>query len=85
MLGFACDTEAEDGSCVVSQIKNNVGRLDIPSLRYVIQPATVETDEGPAEVGRLVMLGESDRSVHDILRDRHDDDRAERDETAEWL
>jgi hypothetical protein len=35
---------------------------------------------------RLVMLGESDRSVHDILRDRHDDDdRPERDEVAEWL
>ena len=32
------------------------------------------------------MLGESDRSVHDILRDRGDeDDRSERDEAADWL
>jgi hypothetical protein len=31
------------------------------------------------------MLGESDRSVHDILRDRGGDDRSERDEAADWL
>ena len=60
-LGFARDTEAEDGSCVISQAKNNLGRLDLPSLRYRIDPASVDTDEGPAEVGKLIMLGESDR------------------------
>ena len=85
-LGFAQDTEAEDGGCVISQVKNNLGRLDLPSLRYVIEGATVETDEGPASVGRLVMLGESDRSVSDILRDRgEDDDPEERDYAATWL
>ena len=86
-LGFARDTEADDGSCVISQVKNNLGRLDLPSLRYRIEAATVDTEEGPAEVGRLVMLGESDRTVSDILRDRHtdDDDRSERDEAADWL
>ena len=72
---------------MISQVKNNLGRLDLPSLRYRIEPATVDTDEGPAEVGKLVMLGESDRSVSDILCDRHtdDDDRSERDEAAAWL
>ena len=70
VLGFALDNEAEDGSCVITTVKNNLGRLDLPSLRYRIDETTIETDERPASVGRLVMLGESDRSVHDILRDR---------------
>lgn len=85
-LAFARDEDDEDGSCVISQVKNNLGRLDLPSLRYRIDAATVDTDEGPAEVGRLVMLGESDRSVADILRDRGDrDDRDDRDAAVEWL
>lgn len=85
-LGFARDPEAEDGSCVISQIKNNLGRLDLPSLRYVIQPATVDTEEGPAEVGRFLMTGESARSVADILSDRGDeDDPSERDAAVEWI
>jgi hypothetical protein len=87
VLGFAVDPDADDGSCVISQVKNNLGRLDLPSLRYRIDAALVDTDEGPAKVGRLVMLGESTRSVADILRDRNtdDDDRSERDEAAAWL
>jgi hypothetical protein len=86
-LGFARDTEAEDGACVISQVKNNLGRLDLPSLRYVIEAATIDTDEGPAEVGKLVMLGESDRSVGDILSDRgtERDRTSELAEAADWL
>lgn len=85
-LGFARDTEAEDGSCVISQVKNNLGRVDLPSLRYTIEESFIDTEEGPASVGKLVMLGESDRSVADILRDRADDgEKSERDEAAEWL
>jgi hypothetical protein len=68
-LGFARDTEAEDDSCVISQVKNNLGRLDLPSLRYKIDGVVIDTDEGPAEVGHLVWLGESERSVSDLLRD----------------
>lgn len=85
-LGFARDTDVEDGSCVISQVKNNLGRLDLPSLRYAIEEATLDTDEGPASVGRFVMLGESERSVADILNDRGEgQDSTERDEAAEWL
>jgi hypothetical protein len=85
VLGFAEDTDAEDNSCVISQVKNNLGRLDLPSLRYRIEAATIDTDEGIAEVGKLVMLGESDRSVHDILKDRGDDRDDDRDGAEEWL
>ena len=85
-LGFARDKEAGDGSCVISQVKNNLGRLDLPSLRYRIDEALVDTDEGPAEVGKLVMLGESDRSVADILRDRAGvEERSERDNAKDFL
>jgi len=85
-LGFVRDTEADDESCVISQVKNNLGRLDLPSLRYRIEEAFLDTDEGPASVGRLVMLGESDRSVADILRDRRGrDDSDDQNDVEAWL
>jgi hypothetical protein len=86
VIAMARDPDAEDGSCVLSQEKNNLGRLDLPSLRYDVLDATVETDEGVAHVGRLRFLGEADRSVSDILGDRSDpEERSEQDEAAEWL
>jgi hypothetical protein len=86
VIAVARDPDAEDGSCVLSQAKNNLGRLDLPSLRYLIEEAKVDTDEGPAEVGRLRFTGQSDRSVSDILGDQDTpEDRTECDETADWL
>lgn len=88
VLAIARDTEADDGSCVLSQAKNNLGRLDLPSLRYVVQSAEVPTEEGPAFVGRLEFTGESDRSVSDILgaaAELNTDSRAVRDAACEWL
>jgi hypothetical protein len=87
VIAIARDDDAGDGSCVMSQAKNNLGRLNLPSLRYVVESAEVATDEGPAYVGRLVFLGESDRSVADILSDTNGepDERHERDCAAEWL
>ncbi len=87
VIAIARDESAGDGSCVMSQAKNNLGRLDLPSLRYIIESAEVPTDDGPTQAGRLVFTGESDRSVSDILGDGlgEGDQRAERDEAAEWL
>lgn len=68
VLGFARDTDAdEDGTCVISLVKNNLGRTDWPSLTYRIENMVIPTSKGPSEVGRLVMTGESARSVTDIL------------------
>lgn len=68
VLGFARDPDAdEEGTCVISLVKNNLGRLDLPSLTYRIENMNLETPKGIAEVGRLVMTGESSRSVADIL------------------
>jgi hypothetical protein len=81
------DPEADDGSCVMSQGKSNLGRLDLPSLRYRIESAEVPTAEGPAITGQLVFTGETARSVDDILSAAGEatEGRAERDEAAAWL
>lgn len=92
----ARDPDAEDGSYVLSQEKNNLGRLDIPSLRYITYGKTVETDEGPSSIGALKFIGETEVTVGSIrvneARNGHGgsatDDRANAtkvDAAAEWL
>jgi len=87
VLAVARDEGSDDGACVISQAKNNLGRLDLPSLGYRIESAVIPTDDGPAEAGRLVMVGETERSVRDILAETGADPeaRSERDEAAGWL
>ncbi|GIG11626.1 AAA family ATPase [Catellatospora coxensis] len=87
VMAIARDDGAGDGSCVMSQVKNNLGSLDVPSLRYIIESVEVPTEEGPASTGRLVFTGESDRSVADILSESGDqaDSREERSSAASWL
>jgi hypothetical protein len=74
---------------VLSQIKNNLGREDLPSLKYEIQPVSVETPEGLSYVSRFRFTGEeSERSVRDLLRGSGGEDpdaNTERDEAATWL
>lgn len=87
-IGFARDDSTEDdtGAVVLSTIKNNLGREDLPSLTCSIEPVQVETPTGLAHVSRFVLGGPSDRSVRDILRGPDDgDERTERDEAADWL
>lgn len=85
VIAFARDTTADDGSCVLSQVKNNLGRLDLPSLRYTIEPVTLDTDEGPAQWGRLQMLGETTTSVAQLLDDAPGDNGDDRSEVDGWL
>lgn len=89
VIAIARDDDAADGSCVMSQAKNNLGKLDLPSLRYIVESHEISTEEGPAYVGKLVFTGESDRSVSDILGDgasgNDREERTERDEAAGWL
>ncbi|WP_211212739.1 ATP-binding protein [Nonomuraea coxensis] len=85
VVAVARDDEAEDGSCVLSQAKNNLGRLSVPHLRYVVDEVTLDTEEGPAKVGKLRFIGESDRGVTDILGNSDGDDKSSRAEAAEWL
>ena len=86
VISVAKDPDDDAGACVMSQSKNNLGRLDLPHLRYVVRSATVDTEEGPAEVGRLEFTGESDRGVGDILADGSSgEERTARGEAADWL
>lgn len=47
VLPFARDTTTDDGTCVMSLIKNNLGRADVPSLRYRVESVPFDTPEGP--------------------------------------
>ncbi|WP_218009891.1 AAA family ATPase [Actinomadura kijaniata] len=87
VLAVARDPDADDGSCVLSQAKSNLGRLDLPSLRYQIVSATVPTADGDTSVGVLEFTGESARGVADILADAAGDpsEHSERREAADWL
>ncbi len=71
----------------MTQVKNNQGRDDLPSLRYIIESAEIATRKGIAVTAKFTFTGTSERSVADILRDggQTDDERSERDAAAEWL
>lgn len=83
---FARDEENE---CrVMSQTKNSLGKdwTSLPSLKYAIESTTVDTDDGPAEVGMFVWGGVAERSVSDIVRDHGEqEDRDDRKESDKWL
>lgn len=83
VFGFAVDRE--DGQRVMTQTKNSLGKLDLPSLQYAIEDTAVPTRDGPAHVGQFVWLGQSDRTVSDILSDSVNEDRDERQDCAAWL
>lgn len=67
-IGIAEDQEA--GHYVASQIKNNLGRLDLPHLTYTIESADLATEDGITNVGRLVWGEESETSVQELLDPR---------------
>ncbi|WP_236793864.1 AAA family ATPase [Amycolatopsis sp. GM8] len=86
-IAFARDNTTDDGTAVISQVKNNLGRLDLPSLRYRVDSVELETEEGPAQWGQLVMLGETDVHVNDLLDEAPGgkDETKDAGEVAEWL
>jgi hypothetical protein len=67
VMAFAQDEIA--GCYVISQVKNNHGRLDLPSIAYKIESEEISTDDGLAEAGKLVFTGRAERSVQDIMAD----------------
>jgi hypothetical protein len=85
IFGFARDDS--DGTRVMTQVKNSLGRDDLPSLTYAMEGAVVDTKLGPAETARFVFGAESDRSVADVLRESRSDagDPEERRDAATWI
>ena len=82
---FAFAADEEDGSSVITQTKNSLGRGNLPSLAYRIVEATVPTDKGDARVGRLIIDGPSERSVQDLLGDQGGAERNEKDRAEQHL
>lgn len=83
VFGFAQDDEGG----VMTQVKNSLGRLDLPSLSYAMTPVLVLVEDGTDEVGMFEFTGESTRTVEDMLRDSHagGEEQAEGTEANEWL
>ncbi|GAC81160.1 AAA domain-containing protein [Gordonia malaquae] len=89
VFGFAKDPDAENGERVMSQEKNSLGDESL-ALSYRIESTEIRTDSGRvAEVGRFVILGDSDKSVGDVLRDAgrpvEASDGPERTAASDWL
>ena len=83
LLVFARDRESEDQ--VMTQVKNSLGRLDLPHIGYVIEGVDVDTRLGTANVGRLTFTGPVEMGVEDMLSSASGMDVGERDEAAQWL
>lgn len=87
-LAFAKhEGENGDPEYVVSLVKNNLGRENLPSYSYTIQPVTIQTDEGPSYVSRFVLGDEATTSVAEVMRaeGQSGGERSETNETVLWL
>jgi hypothetical protein len=83
-------TDPDDETArLLGQPKNNLGRSDLPTLAFKIEGHKVaETDDGPVWTGRLVWMGETDRSIRDALEQSvgaRGEDRTAASEAADWL
>lgn len=73
---------------IMGQPKNNLGRTDLPALTFRIDSEHVaDTDEGPVWTGRINWIGETDRSITDLLSSSSEtsDARSAVAEAGEWL
>lgn len=66
VMGVIADPD-EEGVVLVSQEKNNLGRLDLPSFRYRIETYSYLAGIETITTGRLKWEEETDRKVSDIL------------------
>lgn len=73
---------------LLGQPKNNLGRTDLPTIAFAIESAVVaDTDEGQVFTGRIIWLGDSDRTIADALAATAgtQEERGATSEAAEWL
>jgi archaellum biogenesis ATPase FlaH len=59
-----------DDHIVLSQIKNNLGRLDLSNWTFKIVSHELPTSDGPTYVGRLEWGPKVDTNVHELLQDK---------------
>ncbi len=67
--------------------KNNLGRIDLPTLSFVIKSWTYDTEEGEGSTGQLEWGPEYCETIGDILArsSRDPEEKAALDEAAQWL
>jgi len=73
---------------LLGQAKNNLGRSDLPTLAFqIVETKVADTDDGPVTTGRLEWLGETDRSIKDVLVAAAESagDKTATNEAADWL
>ena len=71
VMGVMSDPD-EEGTVLLSQEKNNLGRMDLPSYKYRIETfvmpvAGADELEPPIETSNIKWLGKDDRTVSDML------------------
>ena len=65
---FAVKHPEDDGTCLLGFEKNNLGPRDETTYKYrIVGTKVADTHEGPVWTGRVEWLGESDRSVKDVM------------------
>lgn len=86
MLAVAEDPE-DDSSRLLILAKSNLGRLDVPALRYRVEGRSISTEEGDEiATSGIAWLGEAPGvGVSDIFTSENQEERSVREETAEFL
>lgn len=76
----------EDGTVLLGQPKNNLGRADNPTLKYRVDSMVIGDDSGPIETGRIEWCGETQVTIDEALRASADPEgRTAVKEAADWL
>jgi hypothetical protein len=73
---------------LLGQAKNNLGRMDLPTLAFrIVEARVAETGDGPVLTGKLEWTGESDLSIRDALDASRQapGDKTATSEATDWL
>lgn len=77
---------AEDGDrVIVSQDKGNYAPRGEESFAFRLESVIVPTEDGPADVARVVELGASDTSVGDVINRTTEHDHDDHQDVDRWL
>jgi hypothetical protein len=86
---FAMTDPDDEKTRLLGQPKNNLGRLDLPTLSFQINGVVVaDTADGPVWTGQLNWTGESERTIRDALQQAAEMSGGNRtvvSEAADWL
>lgn len=84
-LAIAVDPEAEDYTVVVSQAKNNLGRMNLSNLAYTIEEFEIPTPEGVARPGRLRWISDEYGASAESILNRDAKAKTNKPKARDWL